>query len=175
MKLISRSAKQTQKIGAEFAKKLVAPAFIGLKGDLGSGKTTFVQGMARGLGINPNHYVNSPTFTMVNEYGKPGIRLRRCEARGFGGHRSRRQKSKDASSDLRRWTRPPIKMIHVDLYRIGKPVEGETLALEEYLVPGNIVVVEWVERMPVLEGELDFEVFFEGVSERERKIEVVKR
>lgn len=67
---ISRSPSETKRIGADFAKRIVgvAPRVIALIGDLGSGKTTFVQGMARGLGIDPSYYVNSPTFTMVNEY-----------------------------------------------------------------------------------------------------------
>lgn len=40
-------------------------------GPLGAGKTTLVQGFARGLGISPSVYVRSPTFTLVNEYQGP--------------------------------------------------------------------------------------------------------
>lgn len=39
-----------------------------LEGDLGSGKTCFVQGLARGLGVPPEVYVTSPTYTLVNSY-----------------------------------------------------------------------------------------------------------
>ena len=46
---------------------------IALTGDLGSGKTAFVQGLAQGLEVPPDYYITSPTFTLVNEY--PG-RLR---------------------------------------------------------------------------------------------------
>ena len=41
---------------------------IALTGDLGCGKTTFVQGLARGLGVSEREYVTSPTFTLINEY-----------------------------------------------------------------------------------------------------------
>ena len=40
---------------------------IGLRGDLGSGKTVFVRGVAEGLGVSPRK-VRSPTFTLINEY-----------------------------------------------------------------------------------------------------------
>jgi tRNA threonylcarbamoyladenosine biosynthesis protein TsaE len=136
----SRNAEETKKIGADFARKLSSPVLIGLSGDLGAGKTTFVQGMARGLGIDPRHYVNSPTFTMVNEYeGEKG------------------------------------KLIHVDLYRIEKPVEGETLALEEYLASGGLVVVEWIEKMPSLGLLADFQIRLTTVSEKEREIEITRQ
>jgi len=41
---------------------------IALKGELGSGKTAFVQGMGRGLNVPENCYITSPTFTLINEY-----------------------------------------------------------------------------------------------------------
>jgi tRNA threonylcarbamoyladenosine biosynthesis protein TsaE len=46
-----------------------------LIGDLGSGKTVFVQGLARGLDVPAGYYVTSPSFTLINEY--PGRRLLR--------------------------------------------------------------------------------------------------
>lgn len=50
---------------------------IALSGDLGSGKTTFVQGLAQGLAVPPDCYVTSPSFTLINEY--PG-RIPLCHA-----------------------------------------------------------------------------------------------
>jgi len=50
---------------------------IALNGDLGSGKTAFVQGLAQGLAVPPDCYVTSPSFTLINEY--PG-RLPLCHA-----------------------------------------------------------------------------------------------
>jgi tRNA threonylcarbamoyladenosine biosynthesis protein TsaE len=45
-----------------------------LEGDFGSGKTTFTQGIAKGMGFD-DRYVNSPTFTLINEYKAPAKRL----------------------------------------------------------------------------------------------------
>lgn len=66
----SNSEADTEAIGAEFARDLPKGSVIAMYGDLGAGKTAFVRGMARGLGLNA--HVNSPTFTIVNEY--PGER-----------------------------------------------------------------------------------------------------
>ena len=66
----SNSEADTEAIGAEFARSLPKGSVIAMYGDLGAGKTAFVRGMARGLGISA--HVNSPTFTIVNEY--PGER-----------------------------------------------------------------------------------------------------
>ncbi len=137
MKFTSKSPSQTQKIAAAFSKRLRPGSVIGLVGDLGAGKTTFVQGMAKGLGIDPEYYVNSPTFTLVNEY------------RGRG-----------------------TPLIHVDLYRIEKPMEGETLGLEEYLASDAIVAVEWVERMPELEKRMTESVEIRVAGDNRREIEI---
>ena len=50
------------------AKKLESGTVVLLYGDLGAGKTTFVQGLARGLQVPEDYYVSSPTFAIVNEY-----------------------------------------------------------------------------------------------------------
>ena len=62
----SSSAEMTKEIAAEFAKELKPNDVLCMYGDLGAGKTAFVQGLATGLGVS--EYVNSPTFTIVNEY-----------------------------------------------------------------------------------------------------------
>ena len=65
---------ETQAFAAELARRFGPRAFYALRGDLGAGKTCFVQGLARALGIAAA--VCSPTFTLVNEYrGAGGNRL----------------------------------------------------------------------------------------------------
>ncbi len=63
---ISNSFKETQELGRDFAKTLKRGDIVFLYGDLGFGKTTFVQGLAEGLGIK--NRIISPTFVMVRSY-----------------------------------------------------------------------------------------------------------
>ncbi len=63
---ISNSEHETEEIGARFAEGLSGGAVVAMYGDLGAGKTAFVRGMARGMGLDCR--VSSPTFTIVNEY-----------------------------------------------------------------------------------------------------------
>ena len=60
------SVTETQSFAADLANSLPAGIVIALIGNLGSGKTTFTQGFAKGLGISEN--VGSPTFKLVSEY-----------------------------------------------------------------------------------------------------------
>lgn len=55
-------------MGHKIGKKLKAGTIIALIGDLGSGKTVFVQGLASGLDVPDDDYITSPTFTLINEY-----------------------------------------------------------------------------------------------------------
>ena len=62
----STSEHETEELGSRLAQTLKGGAVVAMYGDLGAGKTAFVRGMARGLGLNCR--VSSPTFTIVNEY-----------------------------------------------------------------------------------------------------------
>ncbi len=62
----SRSADETRILGAALAPTLVPGDVVSLSGDLGAGKTTFVQGLAAALGVK--QAVTSPTFTLIHEY-----------------------------------------------------------------------------------------------------------
>jgi len=64
--VITESPEETRKLASDLAKKLKPGSVLALHGDLGSGKTCFVQGLAAALGIK--EFVNSPTFTIINEY-----------------------------------------------------------------------------------------------------------
>lgn len=66
MEYASNSPSRTEALGATLARRLAPGTVVAFTGDLGAGKTAFVRGMARGLGIDER--VTSPTFTIVNEY-----------------------------------------------------------------------------------------------------------
>lgn len=69
MKLITKSSDETKKIGNDFAQKLNPTDVVLLYGDLGAGKTTFVQGLAEGLGIKDR--ILSPTFVLQRIHDVP--------------------------------------------------------------------------------------------------------
>jgi len=66
MEKITKSPEETKNLAVELAKELRPGAVLALHGDLGSGKTCFVQGLAEALGVK--EIVNSPTFAIINEY-----------------------------------------------------------------------------------------------------------
>ena len=65
-RFITNSPEETEALGARLAGALEPGAVVAFTGDLGAGKTAFVRGLARGLGVQDR--VTSPTFTIVNEY-----------------------------------------------------------------------------------------------------------
>lgn len=107
----THSVAETRAFGERLGRQTTAGMTIALTGDLGSGKTAFAQGIAKGLQVPAEYYITSPTFTLINEY--PG-RLR---------------------------------LHHVDLYRIGGPIEIEEIGLHEILGSDGVTVIEWAERL----------------------------
>ena len=65
---ISRSPKETIAFAKKFAKGLRSGAVLEFSGDLGSGKTTFIKGLALGLGLKDEDEVKSPTFVLMHIY-----------------------------------------------------------------------------------------------------------
>lgn len=69
MNYLTKNFKETQKLGKKLAKKIKSgkgAAVLGLQGDLGGGKTTFLQGLAKGLGIKEK--ILSPTFVIMKRF-----------------------------------------------------------------------------------------------------------
>ncbi len=75
-RLISKTDAHTRKLGEQIGRAVTGSFTIALTGDLGAGKTTLVQGMAKGLGVAEKYYVTSPTYNIINEY--PAGLLRLC-------------------------------------------------------------------------------------------------
>jgi tRNA threonylcarbamoyladenosine biosynthesis protein TsaE len=70
---ISHSPAATEALGEALGRVATRGLVITLSGELGAGKTQFVRGLARGLGVTSR--VHSPTFTLVNEYGGGRLKL----------------------------------------------------------------------------------------------------
>lgn len=122
---------------------------LALRGDLGAGKTTFVQHLARELGAEA--VVQSPTYVLMKTYELPQTRT------SFGGKRVFRT------------------LVHIDAYRLERPEEFMALRPEEFLRdPGVLLVVEWPERLRGVLPAPDMTIAFsaEGAGEGERYIEV---
>jgi tRNA threonylcarbamoyladenosine biosynthesis protein TsaE len=115
-KQISKSADKTVALGREFAAHLKSGDVIGLKGDLGSGKTQFVKGICSYFGIDDD--VNSPTFIIANQY----------------------QGTNPAGGEM-------IKINHLDLYRLKKASDIESLGMDNYFDGESITLIEWSEMM----------------------------
>lgn len=79
-KIVSKSRMMTVEVGKRVGKILEGGEVLGLVGDLGTGKTTFVQGLAKGLGISNAHPVNSPSFVLMREYDKGRLPLYHFDA-----------------------------------------------------------------------------------------------
>jgi tRNA threonylcarbamoyladenosine biosynthesis protein TsaE len=73
MRLIftTHSPKETRELGYRIGKLLKEGSIVALIGDLGTGKTCLTQGIARGIGIDKNQVVNSPSYILINEYTAP--------------------------------------------------------------------------------------------------------
>lgn len=77
--MVSKSPEQTQELAGHlglYIRTQQLSCAISLTGDLGCGKTCFVQGFARGLGVVQGYYITSPTFTIMNEY--PAGKMHLC-------------------------------------------------------------------------------------------------
>jgi len=122
--VVSHSEKETQEIAGRILERYssslsLKPLIFALQGELGSGKTQFVKGLAKGLGILT--MVSSPTFVIIREYP---------------------YQFKKVSGLL----------YHVDTWRLGSGKELVDLGLLEMLRPGNIVAIEWLQKVkPILE------------------------
>ncbi len=150
-KVISTSAEHTKNEGKDFAKKLKAGDVIFLKGEIGSGKTTFVQGLAIGLGITSR--VISPTFVVVRQHEiksqKTGVR---------------RQESEDRSQ---------IKTLyHLDLYRLGNKDDIKGIDLKDILDDQDgVVLIEWPAVGKDLIDRKTWSVTFSYIDSEKREIQ----
>jgi tRNA threonylcarbamoyladenosine biosynthesis protein TsaE len=84
--VVTSSAEETRALAARLADALPPGSVLALHGDLGAGKTTFVQGLARGLGIQES--VTSPTFAILSLHRGAGKTLVHVDAYRIEGARA---------------------------------------------------------------------------------------
>lgn len=130
LEIITKNAKETKEMGRILAEEITAmnseqrtannrrkeALIIGLEGDLGSGKTTFIQGMAKGFGIRES--ITSPTFVILKKYKTNVL----CSMSYI------------------------LYLYHIDCYRIKSEDLLELGFKEIAENPQNIIVIEWAER-----------------------------
>jgi tRNA threonylcarbamoyladenosine biosynthesis protein TsaE len=141
----TQSFKATQKLGKELARKINPGQIICLSGELGSGKTTFVQGLLTGLKVKGPY--TSPTFVIMKKY-ESKVNLT-CRQTGS-------QKSKV--------------IYHLDAYRVNEK-DILNLGWEEIISqPDNLVIIEWAERIKKIIPVSAKWINFSWEGEKKRKI-----
>lgn len=140
MEVVTDSAEETKKFAVKIVKKYSKKFNVfALIGELGAGKTTFVQGFAQGLGIRDK--IISPTFVLIRQHSIPKINKT---------------------------------LYHIDLYRLEGSISQKELGLDEILEnQGNIVLIEWAEKLTGLDKVVS--VKMEKISEHKRKIFLKKQ
>jgi len=136
------------------ARELRGGEIICLSGDLGSGKTTFTQGILQGLGAKGRF--TSPTFLVMKHY------------------KIKNQKSKIKITNKNAKIKKSIQDIyHIDCYRI-KSQDMLSLGWEEIVEDrNNIVIVEWAERIKSIIPKTAVWIKFKHKKENEREISII--
>ena len=155
-KRLTKTPSQTKKIGKILAEGLLkSPTerkkaiILGLVGDLGGGKTTFLQGFAKGLGIKEK--ITSPTFIIMKRF-----KIR---------------------ANQRSNSRELVYFYHLDCYRVQRTEEILNLGFKEIASDSqNIVAIEWADKirkiLPRNMSWINFE--FMGKSKRKIVLDVIK-
>jgi tRNA threonylcarbamoyladenosine biosynthesis protein TsaE len=137
----TKSGADTIDVGRKLAALLKPPQLLILRGDLGTGKTTLVKGIAQALDAADPDEVTSPTFTLLHEY--------------------------DGTRDGR-----PVKLFHLDVYRLEGERQLETLGLDELQTADSLVLVEWGEKFKSIKKRATGEIAISSEGGDARKITV---
>jgi tRNA threonylcarbamoyladenosine biosynthesis protein TsaE len=140
----TQSGADTVAVGRKLVEVLQPPQLLLLRGELGTGKTTLVKGIAQALDAAEPDEVTSPTFTLLHEYD--GTR-----------------KGK------------PVKLYHLDVYRLEGERQLETLGLDDLLTPDALVLVEWGDKFKSIKKRATGEIVIEATGGDARKITVTLR
>jgi tRNA threonylcarbamoyladenosine biosynthesis protein TsaE len=137
----TQSGAGTVAVGRKLVDLLTPPQLLLLGGELGTGKTTLVKGIALALDAAEPDEVTSPTFTLLHEY----------------------QGARNGK---------PVKLYHLDVYRLEGERQLETLGLDDLLTPDALVVVEWGEKFKSIRKRATGEIVIASEGGDTRKITV---
>jgi tRNA threonylcarbamoyladenosine biosynthesis protein TsaE len=148
MEKICRGDGQTKKLADQLLAKLPKPEggalILGLVGELGSGKTTFVQGLAEALSVKQP--VLSPTFVILKTFLLPSAGIKKS---GFKN------------------------LIHLDCYRLDDPSELIKIGWPELVSDkNNLIVIEWPDKVADLLTPDYYRISFKMIDRRTRKISI---
>ena len=152
--IISNNTTKTKEIAAHLAQEALtfkpqnsqkaAALVIGLVGELGSGKTTFIQGFAQALGVVEK--VLSPTFLIIKKFdlSTEGSKVRKSQRRH---------------------------LYHIDGYRLANLKDLQDLHFQEIISgPQNVVVIEWADKFKKILPTETVWINFDWLGEEKRKI-----
>jgi tRNA threonylcarbamoyladenosine biosynthesis protein TsaE len=137
----TQNGADTVAVGRKLVDLLKPPQLLLLSGELGTGKTTLVKGIAQALDAAEPDEVTSPTFTLIHEFD--------------GTHNG-----------------TPVKLYHLDVYRLESERQLETLGLDDLLTPDALVVVEWGEKFKSIRKRATGEIVIASEGGDARKITV---
>ena len=164
MEFITKNTEETRRIGEDLAREISGfkskekfALVMALEGELGAGKTTFVQGFARGLKLE--NKITSPTFVLFKIY----------PIRPFEIPQDRQAQGRPLR--IKSFFR---QMIHVDCYRLRDHKDLAAIGFkEEIRNKENIILVEWSDRVQPILPERHIKVHIDHLSENERKITII--
>jgi tRNA threonylcarbamoyladenosine biosynthesis protein TsaE len=140
-KFTTQNGEETIAVGRKLAALLKPPQLLLLRGDLGTGKTTLVKGIAQALDAADPDEVTSPTFTLLHEY--------------------------DGAQDGQ-----PVKLFHLDVYRLEGERQLESLGLDDLLTPDALVLIEWGEKFKSIQKKSTGEIAIVSTGGDARRITV---
>ncbi|MBT8419817.1 MAG: tRNA (adenosine(37)-N6)-threonylcarbamoyltransferase complex ATPase subunit type 1 TsaE [Gammaproteobacteria bacterium] len=118
MKRFISDADAMERLGADIARAWRDGGILYLRGELGAGKTTLARGVIRAFGITEP--IKSPTYTLIESYTALGV--------------------------LSGKSLPPLRIYHIDLYRLQDPEELEYIGIRDYFDEKALFLIEWPER-----------------------------
>lgn len=159
---LSKNLKETEKLAQNFLQMLFPRDFqakvVCLKGELGAGKTTFVQAVAKSLGIKER--VTSPTFVIQKTYNLP--RYHPASSGSYG------------AQQLTTYNKQFKKLIHIDAYRLNSGEDLKTLGWQELIEdPETLIFIEWPENVSEVIPSKTVIIEFKVKEKDQREIKII--